>query len=380
MFKLSNETKDRRTKNDLYNMVGRRHAEKARGEVHTPLHTLRELIESAGVSRSQFFAMCKYHADIAPAPRLVTRHDSHYVQAHFKAFLAEVKTRNATMNLAIKFLKSRGITQLEVSKRIGADPALLSKALSGSIPSCPKSVMDKIQDIVKEIEDQPNPEQKGTVIMTSSIADAFQKALSKTQAHVAQPMPTIPTDWDDETPNATITEVHTMQTQAAQPTQAKPFHFAVTNNVTRTTFDFVRDNPGHLRTHIVNCLADKGYKRSSVHSLLGQMVRQGLLRETDNGLYANQKEYTPIKQAVVKGKRVLVTAKQKVKKAKKAAPPAKRTVGTEPAPVEQKTKRVASTNTLLSDNFDAQKFVDAMTLKQAKAVYDCLRGVFGVVL
>lgn len=206
--------------------------------------------------------------------------------------------------------------------------------------------------------------------MTSSIADAFQKALSKTQAHVAQPMPTIPADWDDETPNATITEVHTMQaqTQPAQPTQTKPFHFAVTNNVTRTTFDFVRDNPGHSRAHIVDCLADRGYKRSSVHSLLGQMVRQGLLRDTDNGLYANQKEYTPIKQTVIRGKRVLVTPKHKVERVRKAAP------------VEQKTKRVASTNTLLSDEFDAQKFVDAMTLKQAKAVYDCLRGVFGVVL
>ena len=384
MYKLSDGVKDARTKNDLYNMVRRRQEEKARGEVHTPLYTLRELAESAGISKSQFLAMCKYHADIAPVPRLITRHDSHYVPAHFKAFLAEVKTRNATLQLCMQFLKRHGFTQLEVSKRIGADHSMLSKALTGSTPSCPKDVMDKIQALVKTIEDQPNPEQKGTVIMSSSIADAFQKALSKTQAHIvqpSQPAPTIPADWDDEGGAATIEAVTTKEPTMSTPTTntTKSYLFKPSNNVTRATFNYIRDNAGCTRVGAVDALSKLGYKKSSTTSLVGQMLKQGIVRESHGGLFANQEEYIPIKQRLIKGKKLaeIVAANPKRKYVKRNAPVKAKT----PAPkVEQKTKRVASTNTLLADEFDAQKFVDGMTLKQAKAVYDCLRVVFGVML
>lgn len=177
---------------------------------------------------------------------------------------------------------------------------------------------------------------------------ALEIALSKAQA--APATPAIPAEWDDETTNATITEVSTMKTQS---TEAPRVYFQTTNNVTRETFNFVRDNPGYSRIGVANVLEDRGFKRSSITSLLGQMLKQGLIRETDNCLFATQPEYTPLK--------------------------AKKTVeAVQPTPkVETKVKRVASTNTLLSEQFDAQKFVDAMTLKQAKAVYDYLRGVFG---
>ena len=384
MYKLSEGVKDARTKDDLYNMVRRRREERARGEVHTPLYTLRELVTDAGISRSQFLALCKYHTDIAPVPRLITKHDSHYVQTHFKAFLAEVKTRNATLQLCMQFLKRHGFTQLEVSKRIGADHSMLSKALTGSTPSCPKDVMDKIQTLVKEIEDQPTSEQKGTVIMSSSIADAFQKALSKTQAHLAQPEQStqdIPADWDDEGGAATIEAVTTKEPTMSTPTTntTKSYLFKPSNNVTRATFNYIRDNAGCTRVGAVDALSKLGYKKSSTTSLVGQMLKQGIVRESHGGLFANQEEYIPIKQRLIKGKKLaeIVAANPKRKYVKRNAPVKAKT----PAPkVEQKTKRVASTNTLLADEFDAQKFVDGMTLKQAKAVYDCLRVVFGVVL
>lgn len=175
---------------------------------------------------------------------------------------------------------------------------------------------------------------------------ALEIALSKAQA--APATPAIPAEWDDETTNATITEVSTTKTQS---TEAPRVYFQTTNNVTRETFNFVRDNPGFSRIGVANVLEDRGFKKSSITSLLGQMLKQGLIRETDNCLFANQPEYTPLK-----AKKVEQKVEQKV---------------------ETKVKRVASTNTLLAEEFDAQKFVDAMTLKQAKAVYDYLRGVFG---
>lgn len=184
--------------------------------------------------------------------------------------------------------------------------------------------------------------------MPSSIQEAFAKAMQQTKTH-------IPAEWDNETTNANITEVNTMQTQTAEN---KRVYFQTTNNVTRTTFDFVKSNPGQTRVQIAKNLELQGFKKSSTTSLLGQMVKQGLLRETAERLYHNQPEYTPLK-----------SSKAHAKTTSTPVPPAPK--------VETKVKRVASTNTLLSEQFDVQKFVDGMTLKQAKAVYDYLRGVFG---
>lgn len=90
--------------------------------------------------------------------------------------------------------------------------------------------------------------------------------------------------------------------QKIQPQQEKPVpkqYFQTTNNVTRTTFDFVRDNPGMTRVEVAKELAKQGFNSKSVSSLLGQMLRQGMMRENSKLLYANSKEYTPIKSSKV---------------------------------------------------------------------------------
>ena len=182
--------------------------------------------------------------------------------------------------------------------------------------------------------------------MPSSIQEAFAKAMQQTQAH-------IPVEWDDETTDTTqptITEVHTMTTQRK--------YFQTTNNVTRVTFNYVRDNPGLTRIAVAQALEKQGYKKSSTTSLLGQMVKQGLIREHNGHLFTTQSEYAPLKSAKVFANKL----------AKEAEVPQQK--------VEKKVARVASTNTLLSEQFDAEKFVDVMTLKQAKAVYDVLSKIF----
>ena len=210
--------------------------------------------------------------------------------------------------------------------------------------------------------------------MPSSIADAFEKALSKAQAQT-QAQATIPAEWDDEPTNTTpttITEINTMQTQ--QATDRSRVYLKPTNNVVRNTFNCVRDNPGSTRSEIVNILEGQGYKRSSVHSLLGQMVKQNQVRQTNDLLYVNQPEYTPLKSGSMMARKALrEESKPKRTYVKRKVEPK---VEAKPVEVEKKVARVASTNTLLAEKFDAQKFVDGMTLGQAKAVYDALSKIF----
>lgn len=115
------------------------------------------------------------------------------------------------------------------------------------------------------------------------IKTALQAALAKTA-----------TEWaaDDEAH-------HKLEPKQEQPvTTAKPY-FTVTNNVCRSTFEFVRDNPGMTRVEIARELELQGFKSKSVSSLLGQMLRQDILREKGKLLYTNSNEYTPIKSSKV---------------------------------------------------------------------------------
>lgn len=206
---------------------------------------------------------------------------------------------------------------------------------------------------VNEVLQQESTQQKGTVIMPD-IKTAFENALAKTQAHIAAP---IPAEWDDETAEA---KIETITTQAKETTMRSVF--PVTNNVSRETFNHVRDNPGLVRVAHVRALEQRGFNKSSVFSLLGQMVKQGLVDETADGkLYAKQAVYTPLK----------AHSKPKQKPVAQAKPKA-----VKPAKVETKVERVVPVNTLPEEAFDAQKFVDEMTLKQAKAVYDVLSKIF----
>ena len=88
--------------------------------------------------------------------------------------------------------------------------------------------------------------------------------------------------------------------------------FTPTNNVTKATFNFVRDNSGCARNDAIRILVQQGHKKSSVSSLLGQMLRQGhIYKDSDGLLRPNGKEYTPIKSAKTAAKQ-----EAKLKKAK----------------------------------------------------------------
>ena len=88
--------------------------------------------------------------------------------------------------------------------------------------------------------------------------------------------------------------------------------FKPTNNVTQETFNSVRDYAGNPRKFYIDLLTRHGHKKSSVSSLIGQMLRQGhIYKDSDGLLRPNAKEYTPIKST-----KTLANREAKVKKAK----------------------------------------------------------------
>ena len=139
-------------------------------------------------------------------------------------------------------------------------------------------------------------------------------------------------------------------------------HFKVTNNVTRATFDYVKNNPHQSCKTICVALEKDGYKPSSVGSLLTQFVKNGLcVRDANNNYTTIAKEYSPIKV------RKQLKAKQVIAKAKATRGEGIAALGAQP------TQRVAPIVTA----WDADTIINNIGLKQARALYDELKKIFG---
>jgi hypothetical protein len=164
------------------------------------------------------------------------------------------------------------------------------------------------------------------------IASALQKALNEWEPPVATPAPTL----------------------------AKAY-FTVTNNVTRVTFEYVRDNPGKNRVEVAKALEKQGYKPGSVSSLLGQMVKQGLLRESAHLLYAMTNEYAPLKGS----KAVKALAAKPQEQQRKIV-----TITRKAAPVAEPTPQS-------NGSWNVTNQLNSMSIVQARLMYDALRKIFG---
>ncbi len=118
------------------------------------------------------------------------------------------------------------------------------------------------------------------------IQTAFKQALSKTLA-----------DWDDEGEAPSVQPVSASFSQPTKPTQEIPMKktFNVTNNISRVTFDYIKNNPGSTRKEIIEALEHQGFAGGSTSSLIAQMRRNKMIHETNNLYYADIAEYRPIK-------------------------------------------------------------------------------------
>jgi len=72
--------------------------------------------------------------------------------------------------------------------------------------------------------------------------------------------------------------------------------FAIQNNVTRVTFDYIKLHPGTTAAAASRDLTKHGFKESSVTALMAQFVRAGLAtRDNNHGYRVTVDEYTPMK-------------------------------------------------------------------------------------
>lgn len=139
------------------------------------------------------------------------------------------------------------------------------------------------------------------------IQTAFKQALSKTLQ-----------EWDDDGDTPSVQPVSTSFSQPTQPTKELPVKktFNVTNNISRVTFNYIKDNPGSTRKEIIEALAHQGFAGGSTSSLIAQMRRNNMIHETNNAYYADIPEYRPIKslKALKKIDAPIAPAKRKYEK------------------------------------------------------------------
>jgi len=165
-------------------------------------------------------------------------------------------------------------------------------------------------------------------------------------------------EWAKDDQPAAQTQPQEKQTMTVQT-------FTGTNNVSRATFDFVRDNPGLHHNEVKHKLVGKGYKESSVTALISQLRRAGqIARLTDGTYHATAKEYEPIKQAYKKAVTKQPTAKKPEAKSEGIA--ALQPVAT---PVTTAPPMVISN--------DVEYILSTLPIKQARSLYDELHKIFG---
>ena len=149
----------------------------------------------------------------------------------------------------------------------------------------------------------------------------------------------------------------------------KTYGFKTTNNVTRETFNYVRDNPFQARRQIKEALTRRGFKEGSIDALLTQMRNGGLIERTTNGQYvAKANEFHPVK---LKDK---VKPKAPAHKAKKAEPPSAGIAALAP---DTKQEAKPKTSIILNRGWTPEKAIENLNVVQARALYDELKRIFG---
>jgi hypothetical protein len=154
------------------------------------------------------------------------------------------------------------------------------------------------------------------------------------------------------------------QTQEKQVQNTSPQLFKPTNNVSRETFNYIRDNPNKNSGEIRAALTARGFNTGSVGSLITQFTKQGQFARDDNGRYATiVREYTPLKSTKnfrSEGKRT-----NKIVQIKSKSPSA----GIAALKVDTTPK--------VKPSWDVDTVLDTMSIVQARTLYDALKKIFG---
>lgn len=169
---------------------------------------------------------------------------------------------------------------------------------------------------------------------------------------IQEEMSKILNEWDKPEPQPT--ESTTMPNP-----NMKNNSFGVTNNVTRVTFEHVKNNPGCTATEASNVLTKLGYKHSSVTSIMAQLYRQGQMRKSGYKYYVTADEYVPLKGSY--------KAKKQAKKEREAKKLATGGIATLPKVAVPAPAPKSS----------VQDLMDSLTLREARELYLELAQYFG---
>lgn len=166
----------------------------------------------------------------------------------------------------------------------------------------------------------------------------------------------------------------THEQQIRQPQQEKTMQ-QVTGNASRDTFEFIKLNPRkHTHAEAVRAIVQLGYKSNTVHSLITQMKRAGLVHaDAGDLLYTEKTVYVPFtnpyKASLAKSKaQAEVKAKAKAKDKPQKAGIAALPVQAAEAPVERKQLVLKMT---------ADDVLNKLDVKEAFKLYQELAKMFG---
>ena len=167
----------------------------------------------------------------------------------------------------------------------------------------------------------------------------------------------------------------------------------ITNNVSRETFSYIKDNPGSTRMEIVEALGHKGFTKGSVSSLISQLRRSYMVHETNGLWYADVNEYVPIKNVNYRKKKKAAAQKKPTTgigallKAKLEATPVPTPVPM-PMPIQDAMDAAAYAmggiaaapkrmTTTIVRNRTPEDIIGNMTVYQARELYVHLKQMFG---
>jgi len=157
-------------------------------------------------------------------------------------------------------------------------------------------------------------------------------------------------------------------------------------NISRTTFDFIRDNPGLTNQEVTARLAAHGFKGTTVSSLAYQMLRVRLIVADEEGkLTAAVREYVPIQTSQMRKAR----KKTKAKPVQDVAPTPRKHIeivntrtgevlNPKPAGIASLPAKLVTTALYTTPaEWSVESVIGGLNVRQAMAVYAELRNIFG---
>lgn len=153
--------------------------------------------------------------------------------------------------------------------------------------------------------------------------------------------------------------------------------FRTTNNVTRETFNYIKNNPNKTTPEVCEALEKRGFKESSVNSICAQLSKQGQVVKDGHTkrMVVVGNEYQPLKSASkFKALNEPKPAPKVLKVVKRREAPQDAGIASIAPKEEQATRKAAL---IFLNDFDPNDVVNKLSVVQARELYDLLKKIFG---